>query len=45
MGMAPDKFDFNNLVSFGGRGTYSNPEFVWTQSVAPTAIEFLTSAN
>ena len=45
MGRAPAGFDFNNLVSFGGRGTYSNPEFVWTQIVAPTAIEFLTSSN
>jgi aldose sugar dehydrogenase len=45
MGMAPDGFDFNNLVSFGGRGRYSNPEFVWTESVAPTAIEFLTSSK
>jgi aldose sugar dehydrogenase len=44
MGMAPDGFDFNNLVSFDGRGRYSNPEFVWTQVVAPTAIEFLTSS-
>jgi aldose sugar dehydrogenase len=45
MGMAPDGFDFNNLVSFGDRGRYSNPEFVWTQNVAPTAIEFLTSSR
>jgi glucose/arabinose dehydrogenase len=45
MGMAPDGFDFNNLVNFGGRGKYSNPEFVWTESVAPTAIEFLTSSK
>ena len=43
MGMAPDGFDFDNLVSFGGRGSYSDPEFVWTRSVAPTAIEFLAS--
>ena len=45
MGMAPAGFNFNNLVSFGGKGIYSDPEFVWTQVVAPTAIEFLTSAN
>ena len=30
MGMAPAGFNFNNLVSFGGKGAYSNPEFVWT---------------
>ena len=45
MGMAPDGFNFNNLVSFDGRGRYSNPEFVWTENVAPTAIEFLTSSR
>jgi glucose/arabinose dehydrogenase len=45
MGMAPEGFDPDNLVSFGGRGSYSDPDFVWTQSVAPTAIEFLTSSK
>ena len=45
MGMAPAGFNFNNLVSFGGKGKYSNPEFVWSQVVAPTAIEFYTSAQ
>jgi glucose/arabinose dehydrogenase len=43
MGMAPAGFDHNNLVNFGGKGKYSNPQFVWAQPVAPTAIEFLTS--
>jgi glucose/arabinose dehydrogenase len=43
MGIAPSGFNFNNLVNFGGKGKYSDPEFVWTQPVAPTAIEFLTS--
>ena len=45
MGMAPSGFNFNNLESFGGKGVYSNPEFVWPQVVAPTAIEFLNSAS
>ena len=45
MGMAPAGFDFSNLVQFGGKGKYSNPEFVWTQTVAPTAIEFLGSSK
>ncbi len=45
MGMAPSGFNFNNLVNFGGKGKYSDPEFVWTQTVAPTAIEFLTSGK
>jgi aldose sugar dehydrogenase len=43
MGIAPAGFDFANLESFGGRGKYSDPEFVWTQVVAPTAIKFLNS--
>jgi aldose sugar dehydrogenase len=44
MGIAPAGFNFNNLVSFGGKGKYSDPEFVWTDVVAPTAIEFLSSS-
>lgn len=43
MGMAPSGFDFNNLVSFDGQGQYSDPEFVWAETVAPTAIEFQSS--
>lgn len=43
MGFAPAGFNFDNLVSFGGKGKYSDPEFVWTETVAPTAIEFLSS--
>jgi aldose sugar dehydrogenase len=42
MGMAPSGFNFNNLVNFGGKGKYSDLEFVWTQTVAPNAIKFLT---
>lgn len=45
MGIAPSGFNFNNLVNFGGKGKYSDPEFVWAQTVAPTAIEFLTSTK
>ena len=43
-GMAPG--DFNNvedLVNFQGKGNYSDPEFVWTDTVGPTAIKFLQS--
>lgn len=29
------------LVQFGGVGAYSDPEFVWEKTVAPTAIHFL----
>ena len=43
MGMALPGFNFSNLVSFGGKGKYSDPEFVWTQVIAPTAIKFLNS--
>jgi glucose/arabinose dehydrogenase len=38
--------DFNSeqaLVNFQGKGNYSNPEFVWTDTVGPTAIKFLES--
>ncbi|MGH9974404.1 MAG: PQQ-dependent sugar dehydrogenase, partial [Nitrososphaeraceae archaeon] len=44
MGIAPEDFDFeSNLVSFDGKGHYRDPEFVWSQVVAPTAVEFLSS--
>jgi glucose/arabinose dehydrogenase len=45
MGIAPSGFNFNNLVNFGGKGIYSDPEFVWTQVVAPTALEFFSSSK
>jgi glucose/arabinose dehydrogenase len=45
MGYAPSGFDFNKLANFGGKGKYSNPEFVWTQVVAPTALKFFSSSK
>jgi glucose/arabinose dehydrogenase len=33
------------LVDFAGRGNYSDPEFVWQETVAPTAIKFLDSTK
>jgi glucose/arabinose dehydrogenase len=33
----------NDLVDFGGKGKYSDPEFEWGDTVAPTAITFLNS--
>jgi aldose sugar dehydrogenase len=45
MGIAPSGFNFNNLVNFGGKGIYSDPEFVWTQVVAPTALKFFSSSK
>jgi len=35
--------DLNSLEAFGGKGTYSEPEFTWIPPVAPTAIKFLNS--
>jgi glucose/arabinose dehydrogenase len=37
------KPDNSDLVSFDGRGKYSAPEFIWKQTVGPTAIKFLHS--
>ena len=31
------------FVDFSGKGSYSNPEFVWDRPVAPTALIFLNS--
>jgi glucose/arabinose dehydrogenase len=42
-GMAPDDFDTEDLVNFQGKGNYSDPEFVWTDTVGPTAIKFVDS--
>jgi glucose/arabinose dehydrogenase len=33
----------STLMKFGGRGTYSDPELVWSSTVAPTALVFLNS--
>jgi glucose/arabinose dehydrogenase len=52
---APDPLDYvpgeilsnplrnGGLVDFNGTGKYSPPEFIWNQTVAPTAIKFLNS--
>lgn len=39
--MGPPNLKPNDLVSFGGRGTYSAPEFTWLNPAAPSAIKFL----
>ena len=39
--MGPLNLSPNDLVSFGGRGTYSAPEFTWLNPTAPSAIKFL----
>jgi glucose/arabinose dehydrogenase len=33
----------DKLVNFDGKGVYSEPEFIWKSTVAPTAIKFLDS--
>ena len=41
--MANDNQDISSLEDFAGLGRYSNPEFVWTDVVGPTAVKFLDS--
>jgi glucose/arabinose dehydrogenase len=36
-------FSVSDLVDFDGRGTYSEPEFEWQQTLGPTALKFLNS--
>jgi glucose/arabinose dehydrogenase len=43
MGLAPTGFNFNGLATFNGNGKYSDPEFVWKNTVAPTALLFFNS--
>jgi aldose sugar dehydrogenase len=41
-----DDDEFNpedDLVSFDGKGKYSDPEFEWTFTLGPTAVKFLNS--
>jgi glucose/arabinose dehydrogenase len=46
MGMALSRFDPNeDLFDFEGKGKYSDPEFVWKETVAPTALKFLNSSK
>jgi glucose/arabinose dehydrogenase len=35
----------SHLVNFGGKGKYRAPEFIWFQTVAPTALKFLNSTK
>ena len=45
MGMSSfeDEFASGDLVDFRGNGKYSDPEFVWSNIVGPTAVKFLGS--
>ena len=31
------------MINFDGKGIYRSPEFVWNQTVCPTALKFLNS--
>jgi len=42
-GKAPDDFDYQQLVNFGGKGVYKDPEFTWVDTVGPTKILFFDS--
>jgi aldose sugar dehydrogenase len=40
-GVMKNEDDISSLENFSGQGRYSNPEFVWTDVVGPTAVTFL----
>ena len=45
-GMSSNTDDFDpeaNIVSFDGKGKYSDPEFEWRDTLGPTAVKFLNS--
>ena len=44
-GRAVDLDIEEDLVNFDGRGRYSDPEFTWQQTVAPTGLDFLDSSG
>jgi aldose sugar dehydrogenase len=35
----------SGLVDFGGKGKYRLPEFIWKETIGPTAIKFLNSTK
>jgi len=39
----PEQSELNSLVNFDGKGKYSEPEFVWAETLGVTAIKFLDS--
>ena len=38
-------FDPNSLVNLNGRGVYTEPQFVWNDTIAPTSLSFLDSTE
>lgn len=45
MGLSNGSFNLDSLVDFEGAGKYSDPEFVWNITVAPTGLDFLDSSK
>ena len=45
MGKAPADFDYSQLVTFGGKGKYHDPEFSWHDTIGPTKILFLNTSK
>jgi aldose sugar dehydrogenase len=42
-GKAPADFDYQELVNFGGKGVYQDPQFSWIDTVGPTKVLFFDS--
>lgn len=40
-----DEFNEENLETFGGKGIYRDPEFIWRDTIAPTSILFIHTDN
>ncbi|HJU78331.1 MAG TPA: PQQ-dependent sugar dehydrogenase [Nitrososphaeraceae archaeon] len=40
-----DEFNEDNLETFGGKGIYREPEFIWRDTIAPTSILFINTDN
>jgi glucose/arabinose dehydrogenase len=40
-----DEFNEENLETFGGKGIYREPEFIWRDTIAPTSILFIHTDN
>jgi len=40
-----DEFNSENLETFGGKGTYRDPEFIWRDTIAPTSVLFIHTDN
>ena len=38
-----DEFNEDNLETFGGKGIYREPEFIWRDTIAPTSILFINT--